>query len=61
MKLKGAEGIALHQVPDICEAKHAYKNITEYNKAYKVKGAEGIALHKRDVCEAKHAYKNRHY
>jgi len=58
VQLKGAEEIELHQVPDVCEAKHAYKTITEYNKAYKLKGAEGIALHKPDVCEVKHAYKH---
>ena len=44
--------------PDVCEAKHAYKNITKYKKACKLKRAEGIALNKPDVFEAKHACKN---
>jgi len=44
--------------PDVCEAKHAYKNITKYNKARKLKGAERIAMHKPKVLEVKHAYKN---
>lgn len=53
MQLKRAERIALHK-PDVCEAKQAYKNITEYNEACKLKGAERIALGKSDVFEAKH-------
>ena len=52
-----AERIALHK-PGVCEEKHAYNNITEYNKACKLKESEGIALHKPTEGETKHAYNN---
>ena len=59
MQIKGEGGgrIALHK-RDVCEAKQAYKNITEYNKACKLKGAERMTLHKPYVCEANQAYQN---
>jgi len=41
MQTKGSKQIPLHE-PDVCEAKHAYKNNTEYNKACKLKEAEEI-------------------